>query len=192
MNSIIQYLLIQNQYLLQIISFLFKFICSYIPLRQWIFDDSNSPEYQKFKVDEPPLIKQEKLRPQEGWNYKDFIAYIKRKYDIDINPVYSHHFSSTLTLNCLYKFFKSFKPCIFNNIMSGCSRMNTVIAPIFNRCILQHFIEFILQWYKYRFIFYSNFFGNFGKFFYTADICIRILHGYAAAAINQYPPILAA
>lgn len=43
MNSIIQYLLIQNQYLLQIISFLFKFICKYIPLRQWIFDDSNSP-----------------------------------------------------------------------------------------------------------------------------------------------------
>lgn len=50
MNSIIQYLLIQNQYLLQIISFLFKFICKYIPLRQWIFDDSNSPEYQKLKL----------------------------------------------------------------------------------------------------------------------------------------------
>ena len=51
MNSIIQYLLIQNQYLLQIISFLFKFICKHIPLKQWIFNDSNSPEYQKFKVD---------------------------------------------------------------------------------------------------------------------------------------------
>ena len=87
MNSIIQYLLIQNQYLLQIISFLFKFICKNIPLRQWIFDDSNSPEYQKFKVDEPPLIKKEKLRPQERWNYKDFIAYIKWKYDVVITPV---------------------------------------------------------------------------------------------------------
>ena len=87
MNSIIQYLLIQNQYLLQIISFLFKFICKYIPLRQWIFDDSNSPEYQKFKVDEPPLIKKEKLQPQERWNYKDFIAYIKWKYDVVIKPV---------------------------------------------------------------------------------------------------------
>ena len=83
MNSIIQYLLIQNQYLLQIISFLFKFICKYIPLRQWIFDDSNSPEYQKFKVDEPPLIK----KPVEVWYYKDFLAYIKWKYDIVIKPV---------------------------------------------------------------------------------------------------------
>lgn len=87
MNTIIQYLLIQNQYLLQIISFLFKFICKYIPLRQWVFDDSQSPEYQKFKVDEPPLIKKEKLQPHERWNYKDFIAYIKWKYDVDITPV---------------------------------------------------------------------------------------------------------
>lgn len=87
MNSIIQYLLIQNQYLLQIISFLFKFICKNIPLRQWIFDDSNSPKYQKFKVDEPPLIKKEKLQPQERWNYKDFMEYIKWKYDVIITPV---------------------------------------------------------------------------------------------------------
>ena len=87
MNSIIQYLLIQNQYLLQIISFFFKIICKYIPLRQWIFDDSNSPEYQKLKVDEPPLIKKEKLQPQERWYYKDFIAYIKWKYDVIITPV---------------------------------------------------------------------------------------------------------
>ena len=87
MNSIIQNLLIQNQYLLQIISFLFKFICKNIPLRQWIFDDSNSPKYQKFKVDEPPLIKKEKLQPQERWNYKDFMEYIKWKYDVIITPV---------------------------------------------------------------------------------------------------------
>ena len=87
MNSIIQHLLIQNQYLLQIISFLFKFICKNIPLRQWIFDDSNSPKYQKFKVDEPPLIKKEKLQPQERWNYKDFMEYIKWKYDVIITPV---------------------------------------------------------------------------------------------------------
>ena len=87
MNSIIQHLLFQNQYLLQIISFLFKFICKYIPLRQWVFDDSNSPDYQKFKVDEPPLIKKQKLLPQERWNYKDFMAYIKWKYNVVITPV---------------------------------------------------------------------------------------------------------
>lgn len=87
MNTIIQYLLIQNQYLTQTISFLLKFICKYIPLKQWVFEDSNSPKYQKFKVDEPPLIKKEKIKPQESWNYKDFMAYIKWKYDVDIKPV---------------------------------------------------------------------------------------------------------
>ena len=56
MNSIIHYLLIQNQYLLQIISYLFKFICKFIPLKQFAFDDSNSPDYQKFKTDKLPRI----------------------------------------------------------------------------------------------------------------------------------------
>jgi len=82
MNSIIHYLLIQNQYLLQIISYLFNFICKYIPLRQQIFDDSHSPNYQKFKVDEPPLIFN-----REVWHYKDFIKYIKWRYNYDITPV---------------------------------------------------------------------------------------------------------
>ena len=60
MNSIIHYLLVQNQYLLQIISFLFKFI----PLKQFAFDDSHSPEYQKFKIDKPPHIIK-----YEVWHY---------------------------------------------------------------------------------------------------------------------------
>ena len=50
MNPIIQHLIIQNQYLLQIISFLLKFICKFIPLRKFAFDDSDSPDYQKFKT----------------------------------------------------------------------------------------------------------------------------------------------
>ena len=82
MNTIIHYLLIQNQYLLQIILYLFNFICKYIPLKQWWFDDSNSPKYQKFKVDEPPIIIQ-----REVWFYKDFISYIKWRYGYVITPV---------------------------------------------------------------------------------------------------------
>ena len=82
MNTIIHYLLIQNQYLLQIILYLFNFICKYIPLKQWGFDDSNSPKYQKFKVDEPPIIIQ-----REVWFYKDFISYIKWRYGYVITPV---------------------------------------------------------------------------------------------------------
>lgn len=82
MNTIIHHLLIQNQYLLQIILYLFNFICKYIPLKQWVFDDSNSPKYQKFKVDEPPIIIQ-----REVWFYKDFISYIKWRYGYVITPV---------------------------------------------------------------------------------------------------------
>lgn len=82
MNSIISYLLVYNQYLLQIIFFLFNFICKFIPLRQWIHDDSRSPKYQKFKVDKPPLIINRQV-----WFYKNFIKYIKWRYDYDIKPV---------------------------------------------------------------------------------------------------------
>ena len=82
MNTIIHYLLIQNQYLLQIILYLFNFICQYIPLKQWGFDVSNSPKFQKFKVDEPPIIIQ-----REVWFYKDFISYIKWRYGYVITPV---------------------------------------------------------------------------------------------------------
>lgn len=74
MNSIIHYLLVQNQYLLQIISFLFKFICKFIPLKQFAFDDSHSPEYQKFKIDKPPHIIK-----HEVWHYSDYIPYIKAR-----------------------------------------------------------------------------------------------------------------
>ena len=82
MNSIIHYLLVQNQYLLQIILFLFKFICKFIPLRQFAFDDSHSPEYQKFKIDKPPRIVK-----HEVWHYSDYIPYIKARYGVDIRPV---------------------------------------------------------------------------------------------------------
>ena len=51
MDSIITYLLTYNQYLITIIGELLLFISQHIPLKQMIFDDSNSPEYQKFKVD---------------------------------------------------------------------------------------------------------------------------------------------
>ena len=66
MNSIIHYLLIQNQYLLQIISYLFNFICKFVPLKQFAFDDSNSPDYQKFKTDKLPHVLK-----REVWHYND-------------------------------------------------------------------------------------------------------------------------
>ena len=57
-------------YLLQIINDLYsqnawmvQFLCKYIPLKQWAYDDTHSPKYQKFKTDElPKLVYQEQLK----------------------------------------------------------------------------------------------------------------------------------
>ena len=82
MESIITYLLIYNQYLLKIISELLLFISKYIPLKQMEFDDSNSPQYQKFKVDKlPTIIKFEKV------DYRLLLAYYKHKYNKILKPV---------------------------------------------------------------------------------------------------------
>ena len=86
MNSIIHYLLVQNQYLLQIISFLFKFICKFIPLKQFAFDDSHSPEYQKFKIDKLPKI----ISYKQDWDWKDLIGYYEQRYHKTIKPVFRH------------------------------------------------------------------------------------------------------
>ena len=47
-----------------------------------IFDDSNSSEYQKFKVDKlPTILKLEKV------DYKLFLAYYKHKYNKTVKSV---------------------------------------------------------------------------------------------------------
>lgn len=48
---IILYLLQLIQQLYQQNCFLIKFVCKHTPLKQWAFDDSHSPKYQKFKID---------------------------------------------------------------------------------------------------------------------------------------------
>ena len=59
-------------YLLQIIHQLYQqncwlinFICKYIPLKQWAFDDAHSPKYQKFKIDKLPIV--EEPLPKLKW-----------------------------------------------------------------------------------------------------------------------------
>lgn len=82
MEPIIPYLvtIIQQQY--KQICWLLNFICKYIPLRQWAFDDSHSPEYQKFKVDEPPIIIK-----YENFDYKELIKYFHKRYGKFIKPI---------------------------------------------------------------------------------------------------------
>ena len=54
--TIVQALILWNQYLQQQIVWLLKFICKYIPLRQMAQDDPESPDYQKFSTDPPPKM----------------------------------------------------------------------------------------------------------------------------------------
>lgn len=80
MNPIITYLLWYNQYLQKQISILLLFIAKHIPLKQWAFDDSHSPEYQKFKVDKLP-----KIFIAEPIDYQLLLAYYKHKYGKFVN-----------------------------------------------------------------------------------------------------------
>ena len=82
MDSIITYLLIFNQYLIKIIYNLLLFISKNVPLQQMAFEDSNSPKYQKFKVDKLP-----KVIRFETVDYKLLLAYYKHKYNKLLTPV---------------------------------------------------------------------------------------------------------
>ena len=81
--DIILYLLQFIQYQHKQICWLLNFICRYIPLKQWAFDDSHSPKYQKFKIDELPLI----TDFRQDWTYKDLIPYHEKRYGKKIRPV---------------------------------------------------------------------------------------------------------
>lgn len=82
MSQIITYLLIYNQYLINQIYELTLFIAKHIPIKQWAFEDYNSPVYQKFKVDKLPIIK--KFIKQD---YSFLLVYYLWKYGKPIRPV---------------------------------------------------------------------------------------------------------
>ena len=74
--NIILYLLQLCHQLYQQNCWLINFICRYIPLKQWAFDDSHSPRYQKFKVDQLPKI----IYHHQDWDWKDLNSYYTWKY----------------------------------------------------------------------------------------------------------------
>ena len=82
--NIILYLLQLIQQLYSQNCFLIHFICKYIPLKQWAFDDSHSPKYQKFKIDELPRI----IDFKQDWDWKDLLSYYKERYGKDIKPMF--------------------------------------------------------------------------------------------------------
>lgn len=81
--NIILYLLQLIQYQHEQICWFLNFICRYLPLRQRAFDDSHSPKYQKFKIDELPLI----TDFRQDWSFKDLIPYYEKRYGKKILPI---------------------------------------------------------------------------------------------------------
>ena len=84
--DIIMYLIQYIQYQHKQICWLLNFICRYIPLRQWAFDDSHSPKYQKFKIDKLPKI----ISHKQEWNWCNLINYYEQRYHKTIKPVFRH------------------------------------------------------------------------------------------------------
>lgn len=82
--NIIQYLLHLIQELYKQNCWLIQFICKYVPLKQWAFDDSHSPKYEKFKTDELPKI----ITIKQDWTWKDLIPYYQQRYGKLIKPVF--------------------------------------------------------------------------------------------------------
>lgn len=93
--DIILYLLhiIQDQQ--RIIGQLLNFICRYIPLKQLAFEDSHSPKYQKFKIDELPIL----IHHNQEWDYKDLLSYYDQRYHKKIKPV-RHRSASSIPEDC--------------------------------------------------------------------------------------------
>ena len=84
--DIIMHLIQLIQYQYKVIGQLLNFICRYIPLKQWAFDDSHSPKYHKFKIDQLPKI----VTYKQEWDWKDLISYYEQRYGKTIRPVFRH------------------------------------------------------------------------------------------------------
>jgi len=96
MASIILHLLTIIQYQSELISWLILFISKYIPIKQWAFDDSHSPKYQKFKTDKLPVI-----IPFVKQDWQLWTEYYLLRYGKPLKPV-RRHFGKTIpdTVSC--------------------------------------------------------------------------------------------
>lgn len=86
MNSIILHLLFVIQYQSKIITWLILFISKYIPIKQWTFHDSHSPEYQKFKTDKLPIIIPFVKQDWQLWTEYYLLRYGKPLKPVDPPP----------------------------------------------------------------------------------------------------------
>lgn len=132
MNYIILFLFQYINYLHQTIFELLNFIAKYIPIRQWAFDQLHCPKYQKFKVDELPII----INLKQDWNYQDLIAYYKLRYNKSILPV-TRRKPSDISDDCICPRCQAPKPYLYeNNGKKGqllCKVCSTTFSPEQNR-----------------------------------------------------------
>ena len=130
--DIILYLLSIIQYLYQQNCWLINLICRYIPLKQWAFDDSHSPKYQKFKVDELPKVQ----IIQQEWDWRLLIPYFERRYGVKIKPV-SRRKECDIPEDCSCPSCGAPQPYLYrNNGKAGqlkCKVCNTNFSPDENR-----------------------------------------------------------
>ena len=130
--DIILYLLTTIQDLYRQNCWLIQFICRYIPLKQWAFDDSHSPEYQKFKTDELPKI--EYLHHE--WDWRLLIPYFEHRYHIKFKPI-ARRKECNIPDDCTCPFCNAPKPYLYsNNGDKGqilCKVCETTFSPQENR-----------------------------------------------------------
>ena len=107
--DIILYLLQLIQYQHKQICWLLNFICRYIPLKQWAFDDSHSPKYQKFRIDRLP-----KIIYYQKWDYKEYIPYLEWRYGKKIKPV-QRRSECDIDDNCTCPRCNAPKPYLYKN-----------------------------------------------------------------------------
>ena len=130
--DIILYLLHLIQYQQKQICWLLNFICRYIPLKQWAFDDSHSPKYQKFKVDELPKVQ----IIQHEWHWQLLLPYFEQRYNVKIKPV-SRRKECDIPENCSCPSCGAPQPYLYrNNGKAGqlkCKVCDTNFSPDENR-----------------------------------------------------------
>ena len=87
--DIIRYLINIIQQQSQQIGFLLNYIRKFLPLGQWVYDDSHSPKYQRYKVDKLPII-----LPFFKQDWQFLLKYYQFKYEKNIKPVQRHEGNS--------------------------------------------------------------------------------------------------
>ena len=130
--NIILYLLQIIQQLYQQNVWLTNFICRYIPLKQWAFDDSHSPKYQKFKIDKLPKI----IYHKQDWDWKDLNRYYTWKYGKPVQPV-RRRTECDIPEDCCCPSCNAPQPFLYRNNGKGhqlmCKVCQTLFSPDENR-----------------------------------------------------------